>query len=83
MLGPFPERAARQAAQGPHPDRVVDDRGQAHATRVVTRSEADRNRDETEDDERPDDPFQELDNPLIAGERSRPVAILASEIARA
>ena len=62
-LGPFPEWAARQATEDPHPDRVVDDRGQAHATRVVARSEADPDRDEAENDKRPDDPFHERRQP--------------------
>lgn len=53
----------RQPAEGPQPDRVVDDPGQARPTRLVTRDEADHDRNKAEDDERPHDPFHEFRHP--------------------
>lgn len=55
--GPFEKLPARQPAERPHPDRVVDDPGQHHLSRTVAREHPDQDRDEAEGNERPDDEF--------------------------
>jgi hypothetical protein len=48
-----------QAAERPHPDRVVHDPGQPHLAGRIAGDEPDEDGEEAEGDERPDDEFHE------------------------
>ena len=53
----LPQGMARQAAESPQPDRVVDEPGQPNLAGRIARHEPGQDRDKTEDCKRPDDPF--------------------------
>ena len=56
---PVSETPSRDAAQGPHPDRVVHDPGQPHLAGCIADDEPGDDREEAESDERSDEEFHE------------------------
>lgn len=76
---PLLESPTSEPAERPHPDRVVDDARQHRAARGIARDEPDQDREEAEDDERPDEEFHERRTPRASEPgRSPAAAILAS-----
>jgi hypothetical protein len=56
---PLSQAPTAQAAERPHPDRVVHDPGQPHLAGGIASDEPDDDGEEAESDERPDDEFHE------------------------